>query len=96
MQSLRVRTECFLLWKQELARHLLHFRLYGDYGKLSSPPGRRRANGWRTSIKVLKAQDGTISEFDGSLWDGMAEFVTVCRDRAITVTFRDGTEIQAS
>ena len=46
-------------------------------------------------IKVLKAQDGTISEFDGSLWGGMVEFVTVGRDKAITVTFRDGTEIQA-
>ena len=46
-------------------------------------------------IKVLKAQDGTISEFDGSLWGGMVEFVTVGRDKEITVTFRDGTEIQA-
>lgn len=46
-------------------------------------------------IKVLKTQDGTISEFDGSLWGGMVEFITVGRDKAITVTFRDGTEIQA-
>ena len=46
-------------------------------------------------IKVLKAQDGTISEFDGSLWGSMVEFVTVGRDKAITVTFRDGTEILA-
>lgn len=46
-------------------------------------------------IKVLKAQDGTISEFDGSLWGSMVEFVTVGRDKDITVTFRDGTEIQA-
>lgn len=46
-------------------------------------------------IKVLKAQDGTISEFDGSLWGGMVEFITVGRDKAITVTFRDGSEIQA-
>lgn len=46
-------------------------------------------------IKVLKAQDGTISEFDGSLWGSMVEFVTVGRGKEITVTFRDGTEIQA-
>lgn len=46
-------------------------------------------------IKVLKAQDGTISEFDDSLWGGMVEFVTVGRDKAITVAFRNGTEIQA-
>ena len=42
-------------------------------------------------IKVLKAQDGTISEFDSSLWGGMVEFVTVGRNKEITVTFRDGT-----
>ena len=46
-------------------------------------------------IKVLKAQDGTVSEFDDSLWGSMVEFVTVGRDKEITVTFRDGTEIQA-
>jgi len=31
-------------------------------------------------IKVLKAQDGTISKFDGSLWGGMVEFITVGRN----------------
>lgn len=46
-------------------------------------------------IKTLKAQDGTISVFDGSLWGGMVEFVTVGRNKEITVTFRDGTEILA-
>lgn len=46
-------------------------------------------------IKVLKAQDGIINEFDGSLWGGMVEFAMVGRDKAITVTFRDDTEIQA-
>lgn len=46
-------------------------------------------------IKVLKVQNGTTSEFDGSLWGSMVEFITVGRDREITVTFRDGTEIQA-
>ena len=45
--------------------------------------------------KVLKAQDGTISEFDSNLWGSMVEFVTIGRDKEITVTFRDGTEIQA-
>ena len=46
-------------------------------------------------IKVLKAQDGTISDFDGSLWGSMVEFITVGRNKEIMVTFRDGTEIQA-
>lgn len=46
-------------------------------------------------IKVFKNQNGTIIDFDGSLWGGMVEFVTVGRDKEITVTFRDGTEILA-
>ena len=46
-------------------------------------------------IKTLKAQDGTISDFDGSVWGGMVEFDTVGTDKAITVTFRDGTKIRA-
>jgi chromosome segregation ATPase len=46
-------------------------------------------------IRVLKSQDGTISEFDSSLWGSMVEFTTVGRSKKITVTFRDGTEIQA-
>ena len=46
-------------------------------------------------IKVLKAQDGAIGEFDGSLWGSMVEFVTVGRNKEITFTFRDNTEIQA-
>lgn len=46
-------------------------------------------------IKVLKVQDGIISEFDGSLWGSVVEFVTVGKVKAITVTFRDGTEILA-
>lgn len=46
-------------------------------------------------IKMLKEQDGTITDFDGSLWGGMVEFVTVGRNKEITVTFRDGTEILA-
>lgn len=44
-------------------------------------------------IKVLKNRGGTIRDFDGSLWGGMVEYVAVGRDKAITVTFRDGMEI---
>ena len=46
-------------------------------------------------IKVLKAQDRTICEFDSSLWGSMVEFITVGRNKEITVTFRDGMEMQA-
>ncbi len=46
-------------------------------------------------IKVLQAQDGVISEFDERLWSSMVDFVTVGRDKGITVTFQDGTKIIA-
>lgn len=36
-----------------------------------------------------------MSEFDGSLWGSMVEFVTVGRNKEITVTFRDGSEMLA-
>ena len=46
-------------------------------------------------IRTLEARDGTISDFDSNLWGCMVDFVTVGRKKEITVTFRDGTEIQA-
>ena len=67
------------------------------YDEVAASISAKEAQSERLSdfIKVLKAQDGTISDFDGSLWGGMVEFVTVGRDKGITVTFRDGTEILA-
>ena len=46
-------------------------------------------------IRTLEVRDGAIQEFDSSLWGSMVDFVTVGRKKEITVTFRDGTEIQA-
>lgn len=46
-------------------------------------------------IKALREQDGTISDFDESLWGSMVESVTVGRRKEMTVTFRDGTAIRA-
>lgn len=43
-------------------------------------------------IKVLKAQDGIISEFDDSFWGRMIEFVTVGRNKEEQSLY--GTEIQ--
>ena len=63
----------------------------GDSDRGNASYGSRLAN----FIKVLKAQDEIISEFDGSLWGSMIEFVTVGRNKEVTVTFRDGTEIRA-
>ena len=46
-------------------------------------------------IKILKAHDGIIAEFDERLWSSMVDFVTVGRNKEMAVTFRDGTEITA-
>jgi site-specific DNA recombinase len=46
-------------------------------------------------IRMLKKQDGSIAEFDERLWGCMVDFVTVSKKKEITVTFRNGSEIQA-
>ena len=46
-------------------------------------------------IRNLRTQDGTIAEFDSSLWSSMVDYVTVGRNKEIAVTFKDGTEIKA-
>ena len=46
-------------------------------------------------IEALKTQDGVTREFDGRLWGDMVEFVTIGRNKEITVTFKDGTEMMA-
>ena len=46
-----------------------------------------------TFLTALKKQEGVIDEFDAGLWGSMVKFVVVGRNKEITVTFRDGTEI---
>ena len=48
-----------------------------------------------TFLTELKKQEGLIDEFDAGLWGSRVKFVTVGRNKEITVTFRDGTEIMA-
>ncbi len=43
----------------------------------------------------LKGQHGLLHVFDCGLWTSLGDYVTVGRNKEITVTFRDGTEIQA-
>ena len=45
-------------------------------------------------IRLLKGQEASLSEFDEHLWGCLVDFVTVSRDKEMTVTFRDGTEIK--
>ena len=46
-------------------------------------------------VKALRERDGIIEDFDESLWGCMVEHITVSRNKEMTVTFRDGTEIPA-
>ena len=46
-------------------------------------------------IKALRKRDGAIEDFDESLWGSMVESVMVGRDKMMTVTFQDGTAVQA-
>ena len=43
-------------------------------------------------IKILREQDGIITEFDDALWGSMVEFVTIGK-ASRSVSFKDGTEI---
>ncbi len=46
-------------------------------------------------IRTLKEQDGAVTEFDEALCGRMVDLITVGRDMKMSVTFNDGTEIQA-
>jgi hypothetical protein len=43
--------------------------------------------------RTLKDHAESVAEFDSQLWASMVECVTVGVDKGLTVTFRDGTEI---
>lgn len=45
-------------------------------------------------IKILKMQEGVIDEFDERLWSSVVDFVTIGRNKEMTVIFREGTEVQ--
>lgn len=45
-------------------------------------------------IRLLKGQETPLAEFDSHLWGCLVDYVTVGRDKDMTVVFRDGTEIK--
>lgn len=67
-----------------------------NYDELAEKIEQKEAHGERILqfITALKEQDGIITEFDDALWGSMVEFVTIGREYR-SVTFKDGTEIQA-
>lgn len=65
------------------------------YDELTEKIEQKEARGERILqfIKILKGQDGIITEFDDALWGSMVEFVTIGK-ASCSVTFKDGTEVQ--
>lgn len=49
----------------------------------------------RQHKQCLENIEGAITEFDGSLWAGTVDFITVFSKEKIVVTFKDGVEIEA-
>ena len=66
-----------------------------NYDELDAKIEQKEARGERIQrfIKILREQDGIITEFDEALWGSMVEFVTIGK-ASRSVTFKDGTEIQ--
>ncbi len=46
-------------------------------------------------IDTLGEQGEPITEFDAGMWGSMVEYITVDKDKNMTVTFKDGSEVQA-
>ena len=74
---------------------LRHETAKKNYDELAAKIEQKEAHSERILqfIKILREQDGIITEFDDSLWGSMVEFVTIGK-ASRSVTFKDGTEIQ--
>lgn len=46
-------------------------------------------------IETLQQHREPITEFDAGMWGSMVEYITVEKDKNMTVTFKDGSEIRA-
>lgn len=66
-----------------------------EYDGLQKKINKRNAKAeiLRTYTSCLAEQNEVITEFDGSLWSGLVDYVTVYSKEDIRVTFKDGTEI---
>ena len=47
--------------------------------------------GWQWRLRCEHRE--SITEFDAGMWGSMIEFITVDKDKNMTVTFKDGSEI---
>ena len=46
-------------------------------------------------LKVLREQDGLVTDFQTTLWCGLVDFMTVYSADDVRITFKNGTEINA-
>ena len=44
-------------------------------------------------IQIIEEHGESITEFDAGMWGSMVEFITVDKNKNMTVTFKDGSEI---
>lgn len=46
-------------------------------------------------IEILEKHGEPITEFDAGMWGSMVEYITVDKDKNMTVTFKGGSEVRA-
>lgn len=46
-------------------------------------------------LKVLREQDGLVTDFQTNLWCGLVDFMTVYSADDVRITFKNGAEIKA-
>lgn len=67
-------------------------KAYGEATKAISDKQSRKAQ-MEDFLKLLKAQDGELTEFSESLWVGLLDYATVYADGRMTFTFKNGATI---
>lgn len=45
-------------------------------------------------IDTLEKHGEPVTEFDAEMWGSIVEYITVYNDKKMTVTFKDGLEVQ--
>lgn len=67
-----------------------------EYDSLQELIARKNAKAeiLRQHKACLESVDGAITEFDGTLWAGLVDFITVNGKEDIVVTFKGGTEVK--
>ena len=73
-----------------------HEEARGRYEKVEQEIKARELQNSRLKffIRLLKKQEAIIQDFDETLWGCMVDHVTVYQGKKITITFRDGTEVE--